>query len=153
MEAHTSVGIEALKGPQQRDAGNLEQVVQRLARSLELAGETARERHHLHEELVARAAVVVLARSGQQPALARAPRNAPWRCTRRSVVHGKSAKRVTAAVQQLAPLSQSARRIALPGDGQPHPGAAISSCYRNIGSFACVARVATYVARWPGPRA
>jgi hypothetical protein len=63
VERHPPIGIEAFQGTQQRQAGNLEQVVDWLCRAPELVRETASERHHLLEELIACTAVVVRARS------------------------------------------------------------------------------------------
>jgi hypothetical protein len=111
LEVHASVGIEAFQGAEQRQVGHLEQIVDWLSWTPELMSETAGERHHALEELIARAAVIVCARSCQQPAFTCAPRRAAGSCAGRSVVHGQPAHRTGDVVQQSAPLSWPARRI------------------------------------------
>src|SRR4051794_36073865 len=88
VERHPPIGIEAFQGTQQRQAGNLEQVVEWLRRAPELVSEAASERHHLLEQLIACTTVAVRARSREQPALTCAPWGAPGRYARRAAVHG-----------------------------------------------------------------
>src|SRR4051812_32946931 len=87
VELHPPIGIEAFQGTQQRQVGNVEQVVEWLCRAPELVRETARERHHLLEELIACTAVAVRTRSREQPALTSVPRGGPGRYARRAAVH------------------------------------------------------------------
>ena len=70
-EAHLAVEVEAVDRLHDPDAGDLHEVVERLAAAGVAAGQRARQRQHLLRQLVAGGAVAVDVVSAQQLALAR----------------------------------------------------------------------------------